>query len=135
MPPRWLLKISSKAHVFIYRSTGGKAWKTMNGLPVLLLTTTGRNTGMQRTTPVVFLRNGKDIIVAPGVVEKPNWYLNLKSHAQARIQIGKSIIKVRAFEAESEERTRLWMNVPDYWKDYQKKAKNQLPLIILRADE
>lgn len=133
MPPTWLLKLSSRSHVFLYRLFGGRFVKTMNGLPVLLLTTTGRKSGVERTTPVVFLRDGEDFIIAPGVRERPDWYLNLKKQSRATIQIGNSARQVRALEVDPEERSRLWKKVPDYWNDYQEKAKSELPLIILRT--
>jgi deazaflavin-dependent oxidoreductase (nitroreductase family) len=130
-----MLKLSSKLHVLMYRLSGGRLGKAMNGLPVLLLSTTGRKSGVARTKPVVFLREGEDLIIAPGVLERPDWYLNLKKSPRVTIQIGNSTRQVQAIEADPEERSRLWEKVPEYWRDYQKKAKNELPLIILRAND
>lgn len=135
MPPTVMLKLPSNLHVMMYRLSGGRLGKAMNGLPVLLLTTTGRKSGVARTKPVVFLREGEHLIIAPGVVERPDWYLNLKKTPQATIRIGSATRHVQAVEADPEERSRLWEQVPEYWKDYQKKAKNELPLMILRADD
>jgi deazaflavin-dependent oxidoreductase (nitroreductase family) len=132
MPPRWLLKFSSRLHVFFFRLTGGRMGNTVNGLPVLLLTTTGRRSGENHTTPVVFLRHGAEMIIAPGVVEKPDWFRNLKRHPQAQVQIGASVLRVLATQVGHEERSRLWEKVPDYWNDYQRRARTELPLILLK---
>lgn len=134
-PPLWLLRIFSLLHALAYRMSGGRLGRTMNGMPVLLLTTTGRRTGKHRTVPVVYLRDGDNYIVAPGVLERPAWLLNLRAHPTARIQVGASRIQVRALEANQEQRRRLWARVPSYWQAYQKAAKNELPLIFLMEIE
>jgi len=133
IPPLWLLRIFSALHVFIYRLSGGRLGAMMNGLPVLLLTTTGRKSGRPRTLPLVYMRDEADYIIAPGVLERPAWYLNLRAHPQATIQIGTSAIQVNAQEAHGDERRRLWAQAPAYWHDYQKRAKAELPVIILQA--
>lgn len=53
IPPIWLLRIFISLHVFVYSLSGGRLGKTMNGMPVLLLTTTGRKTSKPRKVPVV----------------------------------------------------------------------------------
>ena len=105
----------------------------MNNMPVLLLTTTGCRTGNQHTIPVVFMKDGSNHIIAPGVIETPDWYLNLKANPHAGIQAGKVITRVMAVEATGEEHQRLWAMAPAYWKDYQKNAKRDLPIIMLQA--
>lgn len=133
VPPRWLLKISNSVHVFLYRTTGGRVWNRMNALPVMLLTTTGRRTGNAHTVPVVFLKDGLNYVIAPGLVESPAWYLNLKAHPLAHIQIGTSSMPVEATVAHGEERQRLWAVVPTYWEEYQKNARAELPVVILKT--
>ena len=131
----WLLRIFSSLHVLAYRLSGGRLGRTMNGMPVLLLTTTGRMTGKPRTVPVVYLRDGADYVIMPGVVENPAWLLNLRVNPQARIQVGVSVMPVGAHEANGEERRRLWVRAPAYWHDYQKAAKSEFPFILLRENE
>lgn len=131
-PPLWLLKLFIRIHVYLYRKTGGRLWNSMNGLPVLLLTTTGRKTGNLHTVPVVFLRDDLNYVIAPGVIERPAWYLNLKANPQAHIQIGRFNVQVEATVADGEERHRLWAKVPPYWEAYQKTAKAELPVVLLR---
>jgi len=135
VPPRWLLKLSSKIHVYLYRRTLGRVWNSMNGLPVLLLTTTGRKTGNPHTVPVVFLKDGLNHVIAPGILERPAWYLNLIANPHGSIQIGRSSSQFEAAVADREERHRLWPMVPAYWEAYRKNAWEELPLVILKLLE
>jgi deazaflavin-dependent oxidoreductase (nitroreductase family) len=130
-----LLRIFISFHILFYRLSGGRLGKTMNGMPVLLLTTIGRKTGQPRTVPVVYLTDGKDFVVTVGVVERPAWLLNLRGHPLAGIQVESSKLKVDAHEASEEERRRLWAKAPAYWHDYQKAAKSEFPFILLREIE
>jgi len=135
VPPMWLLRIFIFFHMFFYRLSDGRLANTINGMPVLLLTTTGRKTGQPRTVPVVYLQDGIDYAVTVGVVERPAWLLNLRAHPFARIQIRSSRLKVAAHEASEEERHRLWSRAPAYWHDYQKAASSEFPFILLRQIE
>jgi deazaflavin-dependent oxidoreductase (nitroreductase family) len=70
------------------------------GLPMgssYLLTTTGRKTGVQRTTPVTLVEAGSDRwLVAPyGAV---SWVHNVRAHPQVRIRRGSSVQEARARE-------------------------------------
>ena len=131
MPPKWLLRWVSRLNVLFYRLSGGRLWSRMNGLPVMLLTTTGRHSGHLHTTPIVYITHGERLIIAPGFVETPDWFLNLKASPQARILRGKNAQSVRAEEANPAERESLWPLVPNYWKQYRTRYNNELPLVIL----
>jgi deazaflavin-dependent oxidoreductase (nitroreductase family) len=115
--------------------TGGRALNWVNGLPVMLLTTTGRKTGNAHTVPLVYLRDGSNYVIAPGVLENPAWFLNLKANSQARVQIGRLSAQVEAAVADRNERHRLWVKVPPYWESYRKNAREELPLVILKVIE
>lgn len=131
MPPMPMLKMFTRLHVLVYRRFGGSIAKSINGLPVMLLTTTGRRSGVARTIPVTYLQSESDYIIMPGVVERPGWYFNLKSNPRAIIQIGRERINVEAETAAPERRRELWAMVPTYWKSYQKQFTRELPMMIL----
>ncbi len=79
---RWLYQATSGRRVAMGRPLG----------PLLLLTTTGRRTGMERTTPVFYLRDGKRLVVCnvnPGFERANPWTLNLRANPTAQVQIGK----------------------------------------------
>ncbi len=132
------LRLFSRIHLFAYRHTGGAIGGRVFGNPVLLLTTTGRLTGKQRTTPLVYLADGDAMILiagAAGAVKHPTWWLNLKARPEAQVQLGRRTLRVRAIEATEEEQHRLWSRYPSMHARFvfmQQRVPRKIPVIILR---
>jgi deazaflavin-dependent oxidoreductase (nitroreductase family) len=133
-----LTKAITGTHVALYRRTGGGFGGRMAGMPVLLLTTTGRKSGKRRTTPLGYLEDGPTyvIIASNGGRDKPPaWYLNLRSNPQARIQVGRQSLNVAAETADPEEKRRLWAELisraPTYGR-YQQRTTRDIPMVVLR---
>ena len=75
----------------IYRLTRGRALGRVAGMPVLLLTTTGRCSGRPRTTPLTYFEDGADLVVIGsngGEDRPPAWWLNLRDDPYATVTIG-----------------------------------------------
>ena len=124
--------------VFLYRRTGGKIGGTMQGLPVLLLTTTGRKTRKQRTTPLgYFEQDGSYVISASnaGFDTHPAWFHNLKSNPHVTLQIGDKQLAALAEPAAPELRQQLWSKLvklaPGYLP-YEKRTTREIPMVVLR---
>jgi deazaflavin-dependent oxidoreductase (nitroreductase family) len=82
-------------HVFLYRLTGGRIGGSMWGFNLLLLTTIGRKSGKEHTTPLgCFDYEGGYVVAATngGLPNNPGWYYNLKSKPQVTIQIKDRVI-------------------------------------------
>jgi deazaflavin-dependent oxidoreductase (nitroreductase family) len=126
-----MLRLTTAVHVALYRLSGGRLGATMNGMPVLLLTTRGRRSGLARTVPLVYLRSGTDYVIGAGIRERPAWYLNLCADPRATIQMGVHQLAVDARQAQGDERQRLWAQTPAYWDNYQKRAQGELPMMVL----
>jgi deazaflavin-dependent oxidoreductase (nitroreductase family) len=124
-------------HVRIYRETGGERGYHWRGTTILLLTTRGRKSGEERTTPLIHRCDGERwVIVASkgGTPEHPSWYENLLADPQATIEVKDETIPVTATTAEGEERSRLWSLMAEVWPaydDYQKKTDREIPVVIL----
>ncbi len=125
-------------HVRVYRETGGeRGYHWRKGTTILLLTTKGRSSGQDRTTPLIHrVDDGRWVIVASkgGAPEHPGWFKNLEADPDATIQVKDEEIPVRASVAEGEERERLWEAMSEAWPDYddyQKKTDRQIPLVVL----
>jgi deazaflavin-dependent oxidoreductase (nitroreductase family) len=125
-------------HVRRYRETGGEYghnWR--NGSPTLLLTTTGRHSGEPRTTPLIYGRSGDDYLVVAshgGSAEPPAWYLNLREHPEAELQVLAYTFRVRARDATPEEKPAMWREMTSYWPaydDYQRKTEREIPVVVL----
>jgi deazaflavin-dependent oxidoreductase (nitroreductase family) len=95
----------------IYRLSGGRIGGRVGKAPVLLVTTTGRKSGQQRTSPVVYIRDGENVVIIntnAGHERTPAWSLNLKADPRAEVEIGRKKLPVVARIAEGEEREDLW---------------------------
>jgi deazaflavin-dependent oxidoreductase (nitroreductase family) len=125
-------------HVRVYRETGGERGYRWRGTTILLLTTTGRKSGDEHTTPLIHRTDGEDrwVIVASkgGAPEHPGWYQNLLAEADATIQVRDEVIPVHADTAEGEERERLWKSMTEDWpayEDYKTKTDREIPVVVL----
>lgn len=123
-------------HVRVYRETDGEHGYRWRGTTILLLTTTGRVSGQERTTPLIH-RTDDDhwVVVASkgGAPDHPDWYKNLRAHPEAAIQVEGERIPVRARAAESDERARLWRLMTEVWpayNDYQRKTEREIPVVV-----
>src|SRR5215212_1779563 len=96
---RLITKGMTGTHAAIYRASGGRVAGRMFESPVLLLTTTGRKSGKERTTPLLYLEDGENLIVVAsvgGAPRHPAWYWNLKTNPEARVRIKDHTLRVRA---------------------------------------
>jgi deazaflavin-dependent oxidoreductase (nitroreductase family) len=125
-------------HVRVYRETNGERgyfWKRES--TILLLTTTGRKSGEPRTMPLIFTYDGDDLVIVAsqgGKDEHPAWYLNLRANPEAEVQVRGDVFKVRARDAEGEERERLWRQMAEAWPNYdayQKRTDRRIPVVVL----
>jgi len=111
---------------------------TFLGDPVLLLTTTGRKTGQERTWPICYLRVGEEIVLVAsggGAMRPPAWYLNLRANPRVSVQLGERLSTMVARSAEGAERSWLWERFVRCYPvcaDYQRKSGRELPIVILR---
>jgi len=128
-------------HVRRYRETGGEVghiWK--RGVKILLLTTTGRKSGRQTTTPLIYEQDGDRYVVIAskgGAPEHPGWYLNLSKNPEVEVQVQDHVFRARARTAEGEERERLWRLAAQQWPDYDeyvKRTDRHIPVIVLERE-
>jgi F420H(2)-dependent quinone reductase len=131
-------KMLTKVHSLVYRVTGGRVAGRAFKSPVLLLTTTGRKSGRERTTPLLYLEDGENLVVVAsygGAPNHPSWWLNLKANPEATVEIGDRKVRVRAEQAHPEEKERLWPKLVAMYgsyEDYQKRTEREIPVGILR---
>ena len=124
-------------HVRVYRETDGTRGYHWRGTTILLLTTTGRSSGEERTTPLIHRTdNGRWIVIASkgGAPEHPAWYRNLQADPEATIQVEGDVVPVVATTAEGEERSRLWAMMTEVWPaydEYQTKTDREIPVVVL----
>ncbi len=127
----------SRAHLALYRASRGRLLGKVAGMPVLLLTTTGRRSGKQRTTPLTFFRDGGDLLVVGsngGADRPPDWLRNLQAHAPAVVSIGAERVPVTAAIDPPHERERLWPLITSTYPGYaayQARTTRRIPVVRL----
>lgn len=124
-------------HVRVYRETAGAHGYDWRGTTILLLTTRGRVSGEERTTPLIHRVDGdRWVVVASkgGAPENPGWYENLKADPDASIQVRGDVLPVSASTAQGPERERLWSLMTEVWPaydDYQSRTDREIPVVVL----
>ena len=126
------------AHTVVYRATGGLIGHRFPGAPpTLLLDHVGARSGVERTTPLVYVDDGDALVLVAskgGYSKNPAWFHNLRAHPDTIVQVGSERRAVRARVASPSERTRLWPKVVAVYggyAGYQERTDREIPLVIL----
>src|SRR5215208_5644610 len=126
-------------HVRVYRETGGeRGYLWRNGTEILLLTTRGRSSGEERTSPLIHRADGdRWILIASdgGSADHPGWFKNIQARPDdVSIQVMDEVVPVRASIAEGDERERLWRAMAEVWPSYDTYAQRtdrEIPVVVL----
>jgi len=127
----------NRAIVEEFRAKGGKGIRHF-GDKLLLLTTRGARTGLVRTAPLVYHRDGDRFVIAAskgGAPYHPSWYRNLVKHREAEVEVGTERFRVRATPIpKGGERDRLYeAHGAEFaaFRDYPRKTTRVIPVVVL----
>ena len=127
----------TQMHVRAYRATGGRVGRNYKGAPVALVDHVGRKSGKHRTSPLIYLADGDNVVIVAsfgGAKRDPVWWPNLKADPRTTVQIGSERRNVVARQATPEEKQRLWPRLvaiyPPY-EDYQRRTERDIPVVLL----
>ena len=107
------------------------------GQPILLLITTGAKSGRRRSTPLLYFRQGDQIVVVAsngGQPRHPAWYYNLRAHPEATVFVDGRVRTYVAREARDEERAVLWNRAAAYYLGfnvYEQRIARKIPVMVL----
>ena len=125
-------------HVALYRATNGVIGKRIPGVPpMLLLDHVGAKTGARRTSALVYLEDGRNLVLIAskgGYPKHPAWFHNLMAHPDVGVQVDRERRAVRARVAGPEERKRLWPRAVEAYagyESYQERTDREIPIVIL----
>jgi F420H(2)-dependent quinone reductase len=124
-------------HARVWKLTKGRVGGRVAGGPVLILTTTGRTTGKQRESPLLYIDDGSNVVIVAsngGAPDHPAWYKNLKANPAAGVATKSGSREVTARDANQSERERLWPKLDAMYagyKGYRAKTTREIPLVIL----
>jgi len=127
------------AHTFLYRRTGGRLGQTIPGVSgkMLLLDHVGAKSGKPRTSPLLYVEDGENLVVIAskgGFPSHPAWFHNLRANPDTTVQVGSERRPIHARVAGPDERERLWaLAVAAYpgYEDYRARTERQIPLVVL----
>lgn len=124
-----------EVHVRRYLETGGAEGHDWQGTQVLILTTTGRKSGMPRDTPLIYGTDGDSYLASYGGADRsPAWYHNLVASPDVLVQVKDEQFAARARTADAAEKARLWPTMVEHWPrydDYQAKTDRDIPVVVL----
>ena len=121
-----------------FRANEGRVGGPWEGRNLLLLTTTGRKSGRQHTTPVVYTPDGERLLVYAskgGAPDHPDWFLNLLANPQIVVEVGPERYDVIATPLEGEERDREFAHQVErapQFGEYEKRTSRVIPVVALR---
>jgi F420H(2)-dependent quinone reductase len=114
LPPRWFVRGAWVVHRSIHRLTGGRLglWRpTPRRWGTFRLTTVGRRTGLTRQAILGYIEDGPNLVTVAmngWAAPEPAWWLNLRAHPDATVELADGIRAVRGRAAVGEEREHLW---------------------------
>jgi deazaflavin-dependent oxidoreductase (nitroreductase family) len=121
-----------------FRTNGGKVGPPFEGAPMILVTHKGAKSGQERTTPLVYTKDGDRLVIVAskgGAPTNPAWFHNIKANPRVTVEVGDD-----RFEAEAEiyedgpERRRLFDGqaaVMPGFSEYESKTDRVIPVVAL----
>jgi F420H(2)-dependent quinone reductase len=129
------MHLATRLDQLVLRRTGRSV---VSRSPTLILHHTGRRSGQARTTPLIFLENGPDVVVVAskgGVDEHPAWFHNVRAMATTTVELpGGERRRVRPRVASPEEKRELWPRlVANYagYDEYTGHTTRDIPVVVL----
>lgn len=124
-------------HVERYLATGGADGAVFNGIPCVVLTTTGRTSAKLRRSPLVRVHDGRRYLAVGsmgGAPKHPDWYLNTLADPDVTLQDRDQVFALRARTLTGAERDAGWAAAtavyPEY-AEYQRRTDRQIPVVAL----
>lgn len=132
-----VFKLAKVVHPLVLRLSGGRVGGTVGGMPVVVVTTTGRRSGQPRATPLTVIEHdGHTYVVASkgGDDRHPAWYLNMVATPEVTVQREGRTEATVARVLSAEERAEIWPVVTRTYKGYaayEKKTEREIPVVEL----
>lgn len=134
MAARWVTGF----HRSVFKVSNGRVLGRLAGMPVLILTTTGRRSGEPRATMLTSpVQQGDSLVLVAsygGDDRDPRWFKNLQNDPDVEVLIRGRTIPMRARVASPAEKDELWPRVAQAYRGYagyQKRTERDIPLVIL----
>lgn len=121
-----------------FRANGGACGGWFEGVPMLILHSTGARSDLERLNPLVYQAVGDRwaiFVSKAGATTNPDWYHNLVANPSASIEVGTGTVAVTARVAKREERGQIWStqkaDVPTFAEVEQSAGARVIPVVVL----
>ena len=127
-----------RAHMWLYRKSGGRIGARMGSIDVALVESIGRKSGLPRCVPIACYPYRDSIVVSAsnsGSDSHPAWYLNMQANPQVTVRLGRDHYRAIAEEVPDAEREALWLAISannKHQSGYLEKTQRKIPLVWLR---
>ena len=125
----------------VYRWMQRRVRARVKSARILLLTTTGSDSGEPQTVAMGYFEDGPDLVVIAsnyGSDLHPTWYRNMRAHPLVGVQIEENLREMMASTATSSERIQLLVRLATEDKQYgryQRNTAREIPIVLLRPTE
>lgn len=134
---RMSARLITHSNVWLLKASRGRLGNSFLGRPLLLLTTTGRKSGLPRTQPVFYLEDGERLLMVAsngGHTEDPLWLQNARVHPDVDVSIRGQHQRMRLRIASDAEKSQLWPHMTEafpYWQEVADRCERNIPVVIL----
>lgn len=137
--PFWkVFHAATRLNIALFRASGGRVGGRLGGAPVLLLHHVGRRSGTAMTSPLIYLDDGRDVVVVAskgGTDTHPAWFHNLMAMRTTEVELpGRRRRRVVPRVADAAERETLWPRLVELYRsyaDYASYTDRTIPVVIL----
>jgi deazaflavin-dependent oxidoreductase (nitroreductase family) len=125
-----------------FLSSDGEEFAEAGAPPTVLLTTIGRKSGKEITTPVNCMQDGDNYYIVAslaGFDKLPHWYLNLEKNPRVWVQVKDKKIPATARRLSREEKAPLWPRMlkeaQPFWAYFQLFTEREFPVVLITPEK
>jgi deazaflavin-dependent oxidoreductase (nitroreductase family) len=133
----FFLNVANRIDKRLIPATNGRV-SVAPGMPILVMEVRGRKSGELRRTPLLYARDGDDVILIAsngGARRHPAWYHNVRANPDVKLFLRRRTGRYRARVAQGTERDRLWQLAIDLNPGYDiyrdRAANREIPVVAL----
>jgi len=134
---KFLRRLITSTNVWLLKISKGRLGNSFLGVPVLLITTTGRKSGQRRTQPLYFLGVKDQIVLVAsnaGTAKDPAWLLNLQTNPEVSVNVQGKIRQMKGHVASTEEKARFWPQLTTLfpkWQMMEDRSQRNFKVVVL----
>jgi deazaflavin-dependent oxidoreductase (nitroreductase family) len=134
---KFLRRLITSTNVWLLKISKGRLGNSFLGVPVLLLNTTGRKSGQQRTQPLYFMESNHQLVLVAsnaGTAKDPAWLLNIQAQPNVSVDMHGRTRKMEAHVASAEEKAEVWPRLTTMfskWQMMEDRSKRSFKVVIL----